>query len=74
VVVGGPPCPCPPWPVLAGGPPLAGTETVVEGAELPGVELGAFPWLLALAAVLAWQNTAILSAPPAAAAKAWNAT
>jgi hypothetical protein len=41
MVVGGPPCPCPPGPVLAGGPgsaggPLEGGETLVEGADTLG--------------------------------------
>src|SRR5215216_4460051 len=41
VVVGGPPGPCPPGPVLAGGPgsaggPLLGGETLVEGADTLG--------------------------------------
>ena len=48
VVVGGPPCPCPPGPVLAGGPgsaggPLLGGETVVGGAETLGGEALALP-------------------------------
>ena len=47
VVVGGPPWPCPPGPVLAGGPgsaggPLLGGETLVEGADT----LGGDGWLL----------------------------
>jgi hypothetical protein len=50
VVVGGPPCPCPPGPVLSGGPGSAGGRllggaTEVEGANLLDGE--AWPWLWA---------------------------
>jgi len=53
VVVGGPPGPCPPGPVLAGGlgsagGPLEGGETPVGGAET----LGGDAWLCPLASAL----------------------
>jgi hypothetical protein len=53
VVVGGPPCPCPPGPVLAGGPgsaggPLEGGETLVGGAERLGGDAWLLPWAPAL--------------------------
>jgi hypothetical protein len=52
-VVGGPPCPCPPGPVLAGGPgsagaPPPGGEWVVGGAETLGGEARPCPWASAL--------------------------
>src|SRR5829696_1756459 len=53
-VVGGPPCPCPPGPVLAGGPgsvggPLDGGVTLVGGAETLGGDAWPVPWASALA-------------------------
>ena len=53
VVVGGPPCPCPPGPVLSGGPgsaegPLDGGETLVGGADTLGGEPGFCPCASAL--------------------------
>ena len=61
VVVGGPPCPCPPGPVLAGGPgsaegPLLGGETLVSGAETLGGDAWLVPWASALLpGVTSWQ-------------------
>jgi hypothetical protein len=61
VVLGGPPCPWPPEPVLTGGPgsaggPLLGGETVVGGAETLGGEVWPCPWAPALLpAVTYWQ-------------------
>src|SRR5215218_10129931 len=61
LVIGGPPCPCPPGPVLAGGPgaaggPLEGGETLVGGAEPLGGDTWPVPWSSALApGATSWQ-------------------
>jgi hypothetical protein len=61
LVVGGPPCPCPPGPVLAGGPgsaggPLEGGETLVGGADTLGGDTWPVPWSSALApGATSWQ-------------------
>jgi hypothetical protein len=57
------------------GGPLDGGVTLVGGADTLGGEPGFCRWASALApAATSWQYAAMLSAPPAASAKAWNAT
>src|SRR5215218_882578 len=61
LVVGGPPCPCPPGAVLAGEPesaggPLLGGDTLVGGAETLGGDAGFCRWASALVpAAMSWQ-------------------